>query len=216
MERKSTKSPPVSRRARQAAATRQEILDAALALFARQGYAATTIAEVAHAAGVSPQTIYDSVGAKAALLAALNDGLDARAGVTDLVAPVAHLEDPVELVRIAARVTRRVVEASHGVLRALLDAASSDPALASLLTEGRRRHLAGTGAIARRLDALGRLAVPLEEAEVTLAALTDHRFLLDLHEGYGWSFDRVESWALASLCTLLLRPSAPSAEPTRR
>src|SRR5262245_65478263 len=63
----------------QAESTRARILDAALELFARNGYAATTIAAVAREAGIVPETIYASFGSKKALI----DGLIARAAPPD-------------------------------------------------------------------------------------------------------------------------------------
>jgi AcrR family transcriptional regulator len=55
-------------RADQAEQTRRRICDAAFRLFAERGYAGTTIAAVAEAAGVSPETIYVSLGGKRGLL----------------------------------------------------------------------------------------------------------------------------------------------------
>lgn len=51
-----------------ARATRRAVLSAATALFHERGYAATTMADVAAAAGVAVQTVYSTVGGKAALL----------------------------------------------------------------------------------------------------------------------------------------------------
>jgi AcrR family transcriptional regulator len=55
-------------RADQARQTRARILDAAYRLFAERGYAGTTIASVAQEAGVSPETIYLTLGGKRGLL----------------------------------------------------------------------------------------------------------------------------------------------------
>ena len=55
-------------RADQARQTRARILDAAYRLFADGGYARTTIAAVADEAGVSPETIYLTLGGKRGLL----------------------------------------------------------------------------------------------------------------------------------------------------
>ena len=54
-------------RAGQAEQTRHRILESAFRLFARNGYAGTTIAAVAQDAGVSPETIYISLGGKRGL-----------------------------------------------------------------------------------------------------------------------------------------------------
>ena len=56
------------RRVTQAADTRDAIMGAARNLFVEQGYAATTVAEIAAAAGVSVDTVYASIGRKPVLL----------------------------------------------------------------------------------------------------------------------------------------------------
>jgi AcrR family transcriptional regulator len=55
-------------RAEQADGTRHRVLTAARELFLARGYAGTTVAAVAQAAGVSPDTIYVSLGGKPVLL----------------------------------------------------------------------------------------------------------------------------------------------------
>ena len=55
-------------RAEQADGTRRRVLAAARELFLVRGYAGTTVAAVAHTAGVSPDTIYVSLGGKQGLL----------------------------------------------------------------------------------------------------------------------------------------------------
>ncbi len=72
---------PPNVRARQAQRTRDEILGAARRLFAERGYAKTSVRDIAEAAGVSAQTVYDSIGSKQALVARLNDLIDREAGI---------------------------------------------------------------------------------------------------------------------------------------
>src|SRR2546423_805864 len=55
-------------RAAQAQSTRQAVIAAATRLFAEHGFAATSIEEIAAAAGVSRATVFTSVGGKAKLL----------------------------------------------------------------------------------------------------------------------------------------------------
>ncbi len=52
----------------QAAATRREVIDAATRLFVEKGFVATSIDEIAQAAGVSRATVFTSVGGKPTLL----------------------------------------------------------------------------------------------------------------------------------------------------
>src|SRR2546429_5882118 len=59
------------RRRAQAEATRKDILDAAQRLFEANGYAATTMAEIAGEAGVALKTVYLAFETKSGLLRAL-------------------------------------------------------------------------------------------------------------------------------------------------
>src|SRR4051812_22078410 len=69
-------------RQEQALATRTRILDAALALFGRQGYGTTSIAAVAREAGVVSETIYATFGSKRGII----DGLVERATPAQVLA----------------------------------------------------------------------------------------------------------------------------------
>jgi AcrR family transcriptional regulator len=60
-------------RAAQAEQTRRRVLEAARRLFVERGYAGTTVVAVADAAGVSPETIYLSLGGKRGLLEGVMD-----------------------------------------------------------------------------------------------------------------------------------------------
>ncbi|MET1002231.1 MAG: helix-turn-helix domain-containing protein [Acidimicrobiia bacterium] len=62
-----------TRRDRQAAATRQEVLEAAVELFRDSGWAGTTLAAIAERAGVAIETIYNGFGSKKGLLRAACD-----------------------------------------------------------------------------------------------------------------------------------------------
>jgi AcrR family transcriptional regulator len=198
--------PPTSRRERQAQLTRDEILGAARRLFAERGYAATTVRDIAQAAGVSAQTVYDSVGPKQVLVSRLNDLVDAEAGIAALGAAGSEATDPTEVVATSARIARSIVDHCGDILRALVTGAAAEPDLAAVMAEGQRRHVAGATLLAGRLADLGALADGLDAAEAaaTLAAVSDVRVALMLRDDYGWSLDRVEAWIASSAARLLL------------
>ena len=194
-----------SLRDRKAQLTRDEILRAARNLFAERGYARTSVREIAQTAGVSAQTVYDSVGSKQALVSSLNDLIDAEAGIAGLARAAAESDDPSELAATNARITRSILEHCGDIVHALVTGAAAEPELAAVLAEGQRRHVEGAGRIVgllRQLDALG--SIDPDEAVHTLAAVTDIRFALVLQESYGWPLDRLESWMAATSRTLLL------------
>jgi len=195
-----------SLRARRAQLTRDEILRAARRLFAERGYARTSVRDIAAAAGVSAQTVYDSVGSKQALVSRLNDLIDAEAGIAAIVRSSAASGEPAVLAATSARITRSILEHCGDIIHALVTGAAAEPELAAVLAEGQRRHLAGARQVVGGLGELGALAAAdLDDAVATLAAITDIRFAVVLRESYGWSLDRLEEWMADSSRTLLLR-----------
>jgi AcrR family transcriptional regulator len=197
----------VSLRERRAQLTRDEILQAARRLFAERGYARTSVRDIARAAGVSAQTVYDSVGTKQALVSRLNDLIDTEAGIAAIARAAAGSHDPWEVAATPARVTRAILEHCGDIVHALVTGAAAEPALAAVLAEGQRRHVEGAGRVVGllgRLDALGP-RVGADHAVETLAAVSDIRFALVLRESYGWSLDKLETWIAASSRALLLR-----------
>jgi AcrR family transcriptional regulator len=196
----------LSLRERRARFTRDEILRAARRLFAERGYAGTSVRDIAKAAGVSAQTVYDSVGSKQALVERLNDLIDDEANVPAIARAAAESGDPSEIAATPARVTRSILENCGDIVRALVSGAAAEPELAAVLEEGHRRHMAGAASMVgllQKLDALAPSVDPDEAAE-TLAAIADFRFALVLRESYGWSLDRIENWIAASSRALLL------------
>ncbi len=209
---------PRGRRAVQAEQTRIEILSAARQQFAANGYNATTVKDIAAHAGVSVQTVYDSVGSKADLVRRLNDLIDVEAGVADIAMTIPTTNDPDAVARIPAMVTRRIVERCGDILRACLDGARSEPDLAHVIDEGGRRHRAGARAVAERLAALGALdaELSLDDAATTIATLADHRVALILLDDHGYALDAVEEWIASTITRAVLGPHPLSARSQRR
>jgi AcrR family transcriptional regulator len=201
---------PPSLRERQAQLTQAEILKSARRLFADRGYTRTSVRDIADAAGVSAQTVYDSIGSKQALVQRLNDLIDEEAGIFAIARASSASDVPAEVASTSAKITRSILEHCGDILHAVVTGASAEPDLQVVLDEGHKRHLAGARIAVERLRAMNALAesMDVDEAVDTLAAVTDIQFALLLRDSYGWSADRIESWLAATSQALLLRPGA--------
>jgi AcrR family transcriptional regulator len=195
------------RRAVQAEQTRAEILGAARRQFALRGYSSTSVKEIAAEAGVSVQTVYDSVGSKADLVRRLNDLIDAEAGIGEIAMRIGTETDPVAVVGLPAMITRRILERCSDILRTCLDGSRAEPDLAHVLDEGGRRHRAGCRRFAEHLDALGALDPDLtvDEAATTIAVLVDYRLGLLMLDDHGFDLDGVELWMATTTTRAVLR-----------
>lgn len=194
-------------RREQAAETRRRVVEAARKLFASQGFPATTIADVAREAGVSPQTVYGTFGGKPGLVVALVDLVDADSDVPALAGRLMESTDPGEVLELAVRIPRSVVESSGDLIVALAGAAPTDEAAATALAEGRRRHDRGLAGAVARLDELGALRPGTDTAEAAAAFATltsDETFAL-LADRHGWDLDASERWMRETLAALYLR-----------
>ncbi len=193
-------------RERQAELSRSEILLAARRLFAERGFARTGVRDIAKAAGVSTQTVYNSIGSKQAVVARLNDLIDSEAGIGAIVGPIAASRDPQQVAALSARITRSMLENCGDIIRAVVTGAAAEPEIQAVLDEGHRRHLEGARTVVRLLQDMNALAATADSAATseTLAAITDFRFGLVLRESYGWPLDRIEEWMTATSRSLLL------------
>jgi AcrR family transcriptional regulator len=126
------------RRREQAAATRLAILEAAQPLLERQGYSATTMAEIAAAAGVALKTVYAAFETKSGVLRALWNlllrGDDQGAPVQDRswYREALDEQDPARQLLLNARNSRAVKERIAGVLEVIRHAAPLDPEIEAL------------------------------------------------------------------------------------
>src|SRR4051812_8760485 len=124
---------PHSLRERRAQLTRDNILRAARHLFAERGYARTGVRDVAEAADVSLQTLYDHVGSKQTLVLRLNDLIETEASIADLARDAAESEDPLWVAATSARITRSMLEQCSDIIYALVTGATAEPELAAAL-----------------------------------------------------------------------------------
>jgi TetR/AcrR family transcriptional regulator, regulator of autoinduction and epiphytic fitness len=107
-------------------------------LFTRQGYAATTIQQVADQADVAWQTVYSVFGTKSAILSAVFDvavaGDDEPAPVAErpFVQAIRQAADPREKAGIFARHLRESAARTASILSVIESAAPADPEIAAL------------------------------------------------------------------------------------
>lgn len=126
--------------------TRELILDAAEELFARQGYAATTVKQLGAAAGVNPALLYYYFGDKSGVYeAVLRRLLDHIATTASARLEGAFPEEAVRrVVRVQAQVLTTRPHAARLLLRELVDheAAHAAPAAAGFVQQAFERLVA--------------------------------------------------------------------------
>ena len=135
-----------SRRQEQARETRRRILSAAHDLFIDKGYGQTTIADIARAAEVSPETIYATFKNKATLLHRVWD-VTVGGDDTDVVfherpeiKAIRAEPDLATRLRMQAPMSTATARRMAPFARALQGAAASEPAAAAMLAEMDRQR----------------------------------------------------------------------------
>lgn len=206
-------------REEQAAATRRRILDSAAELFQRDGYATTSVAAVAAAAGVAGQTVYNTFGTKPALLRATVDrtlvGDDEPVPLADRpeVRRLYAGTDPAAFLRGYADLGRQVLDRVGRLFwQVAAGAAGGDPDLVALQRTLADQRRTGTLMAARRVAELGALApgLPLERARDRIWALNSvelWRLLTDPEAGAGWSGEEYARYVGDAMCAAVLHPA---------
>jgi AcrR family transcriptional regulator len=208
----STRSYRSDLRRQQAEQTRSRIVNAAAELFAAEGYARTTLAKIASAAGVSAETVQGH-GPKAALMiAALEQvaiGVTDEGNVLNLDAGRAflRLDDPDEALDYLAAMGSDVNEQAAPLAFAVIGAAASDPELSQYLNKliasitGQCRRIL---TVCRDRDWL-REDVPFNELVETTAVLTSVDTYLRMTHYDGWSVARYRRWVRRMVAETIFR-----------
>jgi AcrR family transcriptional regulator len=200
-------------RAEQARRTRARIAVTAADLIVAEGYAAVSVADIARAAEVSPQTVYNTFGTKPRLLKAAYDvvlaGDDQPVPLRERpeVRALYEVHDPGELLHGYARLGRTVLErVGPLMLQIVAGAAAGDPDL----TEHRRvtdeERLLGTGMVATRVQELGGLSPRLtwQGARDRIWTLNSVEVWHLLTGTLGWSGSAYEQWIGEAMCAAVL------------
>jgi AcrR family transcriptional regulator len=204
-----TRSYDSSARQADARSRRAAIVEAAARLFLDNGYAVTTIAQVAAEAGVSAQLVYAAFNGKAGLLSAALDRVAAGDDEPILMRnrpeslALATIKDPHDRLRAAAALVADV-NARVGPLAKLLDrVAGSDPAVAEMqsrmLAAMREDYLV----IAERLTSGMRPDLGLEHIADMTRVITGVQVWHGLVVESGWTQEQYVEWLGDALIRLL-------------
>jgi len=200
-------------RAEATRANRQRILDAARLLFLRRGYVGTTVEAVAGRAGVSVQTIYNTVGGKAAVLKAVYDVM-----IAGDAEPVPVVERATGRAMLAAadgrtclalygRMSREIYERVGPLVAVLLiEGAAGDREVRAFVDTIENEHAIGTRGVASHVASRFGLreGLGVDEAADILWTLTSPDVVYRLVRRRRWSLERVEHWLGDTLADALL------------
>ena len=192
--------------------TRQSIVAAARELFTARGYAATSLADIAAAAGVARPTAFAAFGSKPALLREVLD--QALAGddepvpvaqrpwfrpVWDASTPAAVLDAYVTVITLASVRAARIFE----VVRQASGHAAEIAELWDTLGRNRR---AGARMVIEHAASLGPLAADLDRATDILWIFNDPALYDALVTGRGWPEADFTTWLSGQIRHALLPP----------
>lgn len=208
-----------TRRQADARERQARVLEAAAGLFVEQGYGATSIAQIARAAGVSPQSVYATFESKAGVLeaalgAARTGGEADRMHQMPAAEAVRHEPDLRARTSMVAALLRAGYDRSARLIAIVEQASATDPVLADLharLREERRRSVALlTGPVPD--SAFRRQS--REEAIDAMALLVAAHTYTELVDGFGWSPDRYETWLADALYQVVFAADGAPDQPS--
>jgi AcrR family transcriptional regulator len=168
-----------------------------------QGYARTTIADIAGAADVAPQTVYWAFGSKAGLVREIRDAWFASARTGERMGQVLAIDDPVARLDAFAGFMRNQWESGAAALSIQRDALRVDPDAAAdvvAILETRARALFE---VVRPLGPHFAPGLTVEKAHDLVLALTLLEIYLEL-QARGWSPDAYQAWLGSTLRAQLL------------
>ncbi|MEC5189966.1 MULTISPECIES: TetR/AcrR family transcriptional regulator [unclassified Arthrobacter] len=199
-----------TRRSIQAAGTREVIVDSAGRLFATDGYVRTTIDGIAAESGVAVQTVYNSVGNKAALLSAVLDnaaaGPGAQAGVLELMRERTRQAGDFEaLIGVLADWFAEVHPRTAAITAVIAQAAAVDDTAARLEKDRGQQRLRRYAEAAAAARTRGGLSSGMSDAEAAAAiwSLGHPQVYRAVVQDAGWSVPAYRDWVAKALAAAL-------------
>ncbi|MFF5264697.1 TetR/AcrR family transcriptional regulator [Actinomadura viridis] len=205
---------PYRSRVREEAArrTRRAIVDAAGELFVRNGYATTSLADVAVAAGVARPTVFAAFGSKPALLKQVLD--EALAGDDEPVPvaerpwfrPVWEAATPAGVLGAYASVVTLIGGRAGPIFETVRRAADAAPEVTGLWSELLDNRRRGALMVVERARSLGPLrnGLGIEPATDLLWFYNDPAHHQSLVGQCGWSEDAFRDWLAEAMRRSLL------------
>lgn len=185
-----------TRRQEYAEQTRNAIIAAGRNLFDRQGYAQTTVEEIARLARVAPITVYTVVGGKTGLLRILMEIWSTAPGNDAALADIHAQTDPQQVLKQVGQVVRYMREQFGDIAYFMQDAAPHDREVAESLAVATGRYRAWFVIVVKHLADLNGLrpGLSLQEAADILWFYFGYWGYYTLHNENGWSYERAEEW----------------------
>lgn len=196
-----------SLRAEQAEETRRRIRQSARELFASQGFAHTTISEIAEGAGVATQTVYSAYKSKGGVVRAMLQDLEESADQSGWEARIRAEPDPHRQLELFITWICTLFGIGAPIIRASA-AAMSDPDVSAMTAQGDTNRLGGTTALSEHWVQIGALRPGLEpkDAAEQLWLLTSAEQYLYAIDVLGWTSDTYRRWLTSMLERELLAP----------
>ncbi|SRR5713226_7794013 len=200
-------------RGAQAQSTREVIINAATRLFVEQGYATTSIEEIAEAAGVSRATVFTSVGGKPTLLKAALDvaivGDDEPVALPDRPRSLAIRAepDPRRYLTLYCELVTEMGNRLAGIYEAVRGAAGADPDARQLWESHlaqRRQGAANVVSDVLRKGGRLRRGVDQKAAADIVWLLNDPGLYHLLVHVRGWAPDHYRGWLAETMTRQLL------------
>ncbi|WP_313812742.1 TetR/AcrR family transcriptional regulator [Glutamicibacter sp.] len=201
----------LSNRAEAARETRRRILDTTYRLLLEKGAKSLSMSGLANAAGVSPQTIYNSIGGKAEVIKACyditiaGDDIDAPLSERPAFRSIWETTESQEFFRRYSTWVSTLSNRVAPLLAALVRPGQSDPGIAAFVeTIEAERRIGSTNAMKHYRERFG-----LPEG-LTLEQAVDITWTLNSPDVYdrlvgrcGWSPEEYESWLTQQLAAAL-------------
>src|SRR6266496_4430979 len=203
--------------------TRARIRESAARLFVEQGFVATTVKQVAAAAGVAERTVYAAFPSKADLF---NEVLGVATVGDDRPVPVAERaefraafgeRDGHRALQLIVDYGTALLDRAGPLIITSIESAGADPDMRRIADQGAHATAVNLGAFARALTDHGALRPGLDAqqaADVLLVLSSPHVHHL-LRRDRGWSVERYRDWLLDTLTSTLLPDAGGRSAPSR-